>query len=88
MQWNCPIIGEWTNTNNRRDACIDWVRQTKQRLEPYIVGTYCVEISPGLPETASEVQQAFGANLLKLQTLKRKWDLDELFRSYYPIELD
>ena len=88
MQWNCPIIGAWTDTEKHREACTEWVRQTKRSIGPYVAGTYCVEILPGLPETAAEVREAFGANLPRLQKLKRKWDPERVFRSYYPIELD
>ena len=61
------------------------VRQIVQLLAPYTVGMYSVEITPGLPETVKEVEQAFGGNLAKLRRLKRKWDPHSLFRLYYPI---
>ncbi len=50
----------------KADACTDWVRQTAHRLAPYTAGMYAVEIIPGLPETATEVEQAFGGNLSRL----------------------
>jgi len=85
FEWNCPIIGAWIGPNGESGACTDWVRQTMQILAPYTVGTYSVEISPGLPETAKEVEQAYGGNLARLQALKRKWDPDNLFRCYFPV---
>ena len=84
FEWNCPVIGAWIGPDGARGACTDWVRQTMRVLAPYTVGAYSVEISPGLPETAREVEQAFGGNLARLQGLKRKWDPDNLFRRYYP----
>jgi FAD/FMN-containing dehydrogenase len=85
FEWNCPIIGAWVGPDGEREECTDWVRQTMQVLAPYTVGAYSVEISPGLPETAKEVEQAFGGNLARLQALKRKWDPDNLFHRYYPV---
>jgi hypothetical protein len=85
FEWNCPVIGGYTSLNGEREACAHWVRQTVQLLAPYTVGTYCVEITPGLPETAKEVEQAFGGNLARLRVLKQKWDPENLFRLYYPI---
>jgi hypothetical protein len=46
---------------------------------------YAVEITRGLPETATEVGQAFGGNLARLRALKKKWDPDHLLRLYYPL---
>jgi hypothetical protein len=85
FEWNCPVIGGWTGLDGEREACADWVRQTVQLLAPSTVGMYSVEITPELPETAKEVEQAFGGNLARLRRLKRKWDPDNLFRLYYPI---
>jgi hypothetical protein len=85
FEWSCPVIGGWIGLDGEREACANWVRQTVQLLAPYTVGMYSVEITPGLPETAKEVEQAFGGNLAKLRRLKRKRDPDNLFRLYYPI---
>jgi FAD/FMN-containing dehydrogenase len=85
FEWNCPLIGAWHEPDGTRDACTAWVRQTVQMLAPCVAGTYCVEITPGLPETAGEVELAFGDNLDRLQALKCRWDPDNLFRHYYPL---
>jgi hypothetical protein len=85
FEWNCPVIGGWIGGEDDRTACTAWVRQTVKFLVPYTLGTYSVEITPGLPETVQEVEQAFGGNLPRLRMLKRKWDPESLFRLYYPI---
>jgi FAD/FMN-containing dehydrogenase len=85
FEWNCPVIGTWIGPDEEREAYTSWAKQTLQVLAPYTVGTYCVEIVPGLPETANEVEQAYGANLPRLRELKEKWDPDNLFRLYYPL---
>jgi hypothetical protein len=85
FEWNCPLIGAWYESDGMRDACTAWVRQTVQLLAPSIAGMYSVEITPGLPETAREVELAFGDNLGRLRALKSRWDADNLFRHYYPL---
>jgi hypothetical protein len=85
FEWNCPVIGAWIGRDGKREACTDWVKQVLQILAPYTVGAYSVEIVPGLPETANEVELAYGRNLPRLRELRRKWDPDQLFRLYYPL---
>ncbi len=85
FEWNCPVIGGWIGSEQKGQACLDWVRQTARQLGPYVAGTYCVEIAPGLPETRQEVEQALGGNLDKLRALKKRWDPNQLFRQYYPL---
>jgi hypothetical protein len=85
FEWNCPVIGPWIGLDGKREECTAWVRQIMQVLAPYSVGAYSVEIVPGLPETVSEVEQAYGGNLNRLRELKRKWDPDQRFRLYYPL---
>jgi hypothetical protein len=85
FEWNCPLIGAWYESDGMRDACTAWVRQTAQLLAPSTAGMYSVEITPGLPETAREVELAFGDNLGRLRALKNQWDADNLFRHYYPL---
>jgi hypothetical protein len=85
FEWNCPVIGAWHGLDGEQEACTNWVRETVQLLAPYTVGTYSVEVAPGLPETAREVEQAFGGNLPRLRELKRRWDPDNLLRLYYPL---
>jgi hypothetical protein len=81
-----PADRAWFDSDGAREACTAWVRQIVQVLTPYIAGMYSVEITPSLPETSREVEQAFGDNLSRLRTLKREWDADNLFRHYYPLE--
>jgi hypothetical protein len=85
FEWNCPVIGVWSESDGLRHECTAWVRHTVQMLAPCIAGMYSVEITPGLPETAREVELAFGDNFGKLRVLKRRWDPDNLFRHYYPL---
>ncbi len=85
FEWNCPVIGPWLATREQRQVCGHWVRQTVEALAPWTVGSYSVEIVPGLPETAAEVEQAYGGNLPRLRQLKKKWDPDNVFRLYYPL---
>ncbi len=85
FEWNCPVIGAWVGPEGEREACTDWAKRALQVLAPYTVGAYSVEIVPGLPETANEVERAYGGNLPRLRELKRKWDPEDLFRLYYPL---
>jgi FAD/FMN-containing dehydrogenase len=85
FEWNCPLIGAWYGPDGPRDACSAWVRHTAGLLAPYTAGMYSVEITPGLPETAREVELAFGANIGPLRELKRARDPDNVFRLYYPL---
>lgn len=88
FEWSCPVIGGWSASEQKGPICLEWVRETGRNLAPYTVGTHCVEIAPGLPETRQEVELAFGDHRTKLRALKKKWDPDEvfrLFRLYYPL---
>jgi hypothetical protein len=85
FEWNCPIIGAWSASEDRSAACIDWATQTARTLAPYTAGVYAVELLPGRAETAAEVELAFGGNLAWLRELKQKWDPDRMFRHYYPL---
>jgi FAD/FMN-containing dehydrogenase len=83
FEWSCPVIGAWLDGDGV--ACTRWVRDTVSALAPHVVGTYSVEIEPDLPETLTEVEQAFGENLPRLRALKERFDPDHLFRLYYPL---
>jgi hypothetical protein len=85
FEWNCPVIGAWVGPDGEREACTSWAKQALRVLAPYTVGAYSVEIVPGLPETANEVEQAYGGNLPRLRELKKRWDPDNLFGLYYPL---
>ncbi len=55
-----------------------------QDLAPYTVGAYSMEGAPGLPETAAEMELAFGGNLPRLRELKKKWAPQNLFSAGFP----
>lgn len=85
FEWSVPLIGAWIGPDGPRAQCADWIDRIMQTLEPYVVGMYSTEIQPGRPETAREVELAFGGNLPKLKALRAKWDPDPVFRLYYPL---
>ncbi len=85
FEWNFVVSGLWIGPKGERKACTQWVRKTVQAMQPYIEGTYVVDVRPGFPETQKEVEMAFGGNLDKLKSLKKKWDPNNILRLYYPI---
>jgi hypothetical protein len=86
FEWNCPIIAAWIGQQcEHAAACTSWGRHVTQILEPYTVGSYSVEITPGLPETNREVELAFGENLRRLQQLKQKYDPNGLLPHSYSL---
>lgn len=85
FEWSVVITGAWFGPKGEREACTEWARKTVREMKPYIEGTYVVDVRPGFPETQQEVEMAFGGNLGKLKSLKKKWDPDNILRLYYPI---
>ena len=85
FEWNFVVSGVWFGPKGERKECTEWVRKTVQAMQPYIEGTYVVDVRPGFPETQKEVEMAFGGNLNKLKSLKKKWDPNNILRLYYPI---
>ncbi|MGB2691076.1 MAG: FAD-dependent oxidoreductase [Thermodesulfobacteriota bacterium] len=85
FEWNFVVSGIWIGPKGEREACIKWVSKTVREMKPYIEGAYVVDVRPGFPETQKEVEMAFGSNLSKLRSLKKKWDPKNILRLYYPI---
>jgi hypothetical protein len=69
----------WENPDE--DAvCIEWGREVFRALEPFSSDREYFNF-PGLYEDGDQsVRDTFGANLGRLQSVKRKYDPDNLFR--------
>ena len=76
------LIGIEANWERPEDdaACIDWGREVFRALEPFSSDREYFNF-PGLYEEGDKsVRNTFGANLGRLQSVKRKYDPDNLFR--------
>jgi FAD/FMN-containing dehydrogenase len=76
------LIGIEANWERPEDdaACIDWGREAFRALEPFSSDREYFNF-PGLYEESDKsVRNTFGANLGRLQSVKRKYDPDNLFR--------
>lgn len=76
------LLGIESNWERPEDdaACVAWGREAYRRLEPFATGGEYVNF-PGLYENNEQmVRDTFGANLGRLQTLKRRYDPTNLFR--------
>jgi FAD/FMN-containing dehydrogenase len=83
------LIGIEANWESPEDdeACIDWGRAVFRALEPFSSDREYFNF-PGLYEDGEQsVRDTFGANLGRLQSLKRKYDPDNLFRLNHNIPL-
>ena len=72
-EWNIPLNAIWSAADDG-EACHAWARQTLGVLAADTIGVYSVEVRPGFAETAREVEMAYGANLSRLRTLRRRHD--------------
>jgi FAD binding domain/Berberine and berberine like len=76
------LIGIEANWERPEDdaACIDWGREAFRALEPFSSDREYFNF-PGLYEESDKsVRNTFGANLGRLQSVKQKYDPDNLFR--------
>jgi hypothetical protein len=76
------LIGIEANWERPEDdaACIEWGRKVFRALKPFSSDREYFNF-PGLYEEADQsVRDTFGANLGRLQSVKRKYDPDNLFR--------
>jgi FAD/FMN-containing dehydrogenase len=76
------LIGIEANWERPEDdaACIEWGREVFRALEPFSSDREYFNF-PGLYEEGDQsVRNTFGANLGRLQSVKRKYDPDNLFR--------
>ncbi len=76
------LIGIEANWERPQDdaACIEWGREVFRALEPFSSDREYFNF-PGLYEEGDQsVRNTFGANLGRLQSVKRKYDPDNLFR--------
>jgi Berberine and berberine like len=73
------IEANWESPENDA-ACIEWGRQVFRALEPFSSDREYFNF-PGLYEEGDQsVRDTFGANLGRLQAVKRKYDPNNLFR--------
>jgi FAD/FMN-containing dehydrogenase len=76
------LIGIESNWESPEDdaACIEWGREVFRALEPFSSDREYFNF-PGLYEEGDQsVKDTFGANLQRLQSVKRMYDPDNLFR--------
>lgn len=83
--WNWVITGAWKGPAGERAAATRWVRETAEAMADYTLGNYVVEVRPGLPETAAEVEMSFGENLPRLRELKGRWDPEGVLGAYFEL---
>jgi FAD/FMN-containing dehydrogenase len=75
--FNLLLISSWIDAA-LTDACIAWARETFATLEPHMADrSYTNYLSA---DDHHRVTQAYGPNLERLVTLKRRYDPDNLFR--------
>ena len=60
------------------DACISWAREFFTKVEPYATGSVYVNFMT--EEEQERIPSAYGANQVKLDQIKRKYDPDNFFR--------
>lgn len=76
------LLGIESNWERPEDdsPCIAWGREAYRRLEPFSTGGEYVNF-PGLYENSEQmVRDTFGANLGRLQAIKKRYDATNLFR--------
>ncbi|MGW6378640.1 FAD-binding oxidoreductase [Rhodococcus sp. NPDC055112] len=79
-EWNIPLNAIWSGGED--EACTDWARETVAALAPHTIGVYSVEVRPGFPETAAEVEAAYGGNLDRLRSVRRRHDPAAVLAEY------
>ncbi|MFJ9576406.1 FAD-binding oxidoreductase [Streptomyces sp. NPDC101191] len=72
-EWSIPLNAIWDAPHDS-EACTAWARDTVRALAAHSIGVYNVELRPGLPETEAETRAAYGGNLARLRTIRRRYD--------------
>ncbi len=62
--------------------CKSWASVTISALRAHVTGVYSVEVRPGFPETAAEIEAAYGGNLARLRSLRDRIDPTGVLREY------
>jgi FAD/FMN-containing dehydrogenase len=82
LHWDIVLGAQWTDpkeTNHR-----DWARKGEQALASYSANAH---LSSALDIESDEViDTAFGANLMRLRSIKRKYDPENFFQVNYNIK--
>lgn len=73
------LKGMWSPGERAADAYRQWVREVWQRLRPFATGGTYINFQMG-DEDYARIRATYGANLRRLEELKRKYDPDNLFR--------
>ena len=77
-QWDFDAIGQWAD-GAESGRHIAWVRELWTGLEPHLQGdAYINHISAD--DKPEKIRASFGANYQRLQSIKSKYDKDNLFR--------
>jgi FAD/FMN-containing dehydrogenase len=77
--FNVAIVGT-TLDPAENEKCRTWARQVTEDLKPFSTGGVYVNYL-GVGDDESRVPEAFGANYQRLQSLKQKYDPQNLFRA-------
>ncbi len=75
-QWDLDIIPQWTEAADD-DEQIGWARTFWKDIEPATRGVYVNHLDGD--DGSARVRSAYGANLERLQAIKRSYDPDDMF---------
>ena len=69
--------GRWRD-KDQDSTCVAWARKLSQSTAPFAMGSVYVNFMP--EDESDRVEEAYGANYLRLAEAKRHYDPDNLFR--------
>src|SRR5262245_2086229 len=75
--YNMAVLAEWMAPEQTK-SCIAWARETYAAMKPFMATRRYVNYMDN-DEGKDEVATAYGANLPKLRSIKRKYDPENLF---------
>ncbi|MCI0436929.1 MAG: FAD-binding oxidoreductase [Gemmatimonadetes bacterium] len=75
--YNLLVLGQWLDPAHT-DRCISWVKETFERLRPYMAATRYVNYL-GDDEQPDQVAAAYGPNHARLRRVKAKYDPANFF---------
>jgi FAD/FMN-containing dehydrogenase len=76
--FNTLVLGQWMD-RAQESATIDWCRKTSAELQPFIGARRYLNYLGADEDADQAAVAAYGPNLARLRTLKRKYDPDNVF---------
>lgn len=76
--FNVLGLGQWMNPASDQ-KCIDWVKATEEALKPFRTSQRYMNYL-GADSDADQLTAAYGANVARLRSIKRKYDPENVFR--------